>query len=231
MGSPLPIGNIFGIYVRIDTTLLLLFVIFGLRGFSSGGLEFALHQLTFLVFLFVSIFLHEYGHAVAASFFGIRTLDVTLHFFGGYARLSQVPRRPLEEGVIALAGPLVNLALAATFYLILQFIYASDDRIEMFQPYLFLLDNLRYANLMLGLFNLLPGFPLDGGALTRAILSNWLRRSQARLIVAYIGVAVGFGFAAYGLNSTDTMMIVLGLLLVYLASMESIAARQSMGPW
>lgn len=230
MGSPLPIGNILGIYVRVDTTLLLLFVVFGLRGFSAGGAEGALHQLTFLVFLFVSIFLHEYGHALAAGLFGIRTLDVTLHFFGGYARLSQAPRRPLEEGVIAIAGPLVNLAIAGLLYLLLQFITADDARLELFGPYISLIDNLRYANLILGLFNLLPGFPLDGGSVTRAVLSVWLTRSRARLIVAYLGVAVGFGLAAYGLQSANTMMIVLGLMLVYLASMESIAARQSMGP-
>jgi Zn-dependent protease len=230
MGSPLPIGNILGIYVRVDTTMLLLFVVFGLRGFSAGGVEGALHQLTFLVFLFVSIFLHEYGHALAAGLFGIRTLDVTLHFFGGYARLSQAPRRPLEEGVIAIAGPAVNLTIAGLLYLFLQFITADDARYELFGPYISLIDNLRYANFILGLFNLLPGFPLDGGSVTRAVLSIWLPRSRARLIVAYVGVAVGFGLAAYGLQTANTMTIVLGLMLVYLASMESIAARQSMGP-
>jgi len=230
MGSPLPIGNLFGIYVRVDTTLLLLFVVFGLRGFSAGGVEGALNQLTFLVFLFASIFLHEYGHAFAASLFGIRTLDVTLHFFGGYARLSQAPRRPLEEGVIAIAGPLVNLAIAGVLYLVLRVITADGARYELFGPYISLLDNLRYANLILGLFNLLPGFPLDGGSLTRAVLSVWLPRSRARLVVAVLGVAVGFALAAYGLQSTRTMTIVLGLMLVYLASMELIAARRSTGP-
>ncbi len=231
MGSPLPLGNILGLNVRIDTTMLLLFALFAWRGFSGGGgIEGAVDQLTFLVFLFSSIFLHEYGHAVAASLFGIQTLDVTLHFFGGYARLSQAPRRPLEEGAIALAGPLVNLGIALALYLLLQFVDANEGRAATFEPYRDLVDNLRYANLILGIFNLLPGFPLDGGSVTRAVLSVWLPRSQARLIVAYIGIAVGFGLAAYGFPNS-TMTIILGLLLIYIASMESIAARQSMGPW
>jgi len=92
-----------------------------------------------------------------------------------------------------------------------------------------LLDNLLFANLALAIFNLLPGFPLDGGSFVRAILSLWLSRPLARMIVAYLGVLIGFALAAYALANGMTTTIILGLLLVYIASMEAIAARRAMG--
>lgn len=228
MGSALPIGTIFGIHVRVDTTLLFLFLLFGYQGFTSGGVHGAADQLTFLVFLFLTIFLHEFGHAGAAAIFGIRTLDVTLHFFGGYARLSQPPRRPLEEAAIAIAGPAVNLAIAGGLYAVLV-AHGVSDNLAFLDPYTRLLDNLLYANLALAIFNLLPGFPLDGGSFVRALLSLWLSRPLARMIVAYLGVLIGFALAAYALANGMTTTIILGLLLVYIASMEAIAARRAMG--
>jgi Zn-dependent protease len=224
MGSSLPIGKVFGINVRIDTTLFLLFLYFAYLGYAGTGLRGALDQLTLLVFLFISIFLHEMGHAGAAAAFGIRTHDVTLHFFGGYARLSEPPRRPLEEAAIAVAGPIVNLSLALGLYGLLR----SYGRSEGFEPYENLVGTLAFANLLLGAFNLLPGVPLDGGSFVRAILSLWLSRPLARMIVACLGVLIGFGLAAYAVANTMILTAVLGLLLALIAAAEAVAARRAM---
>jgi Zn-dependent protease len=220
MGSPISLGTIFGVHVRIDPTMLFAFVYLLIQG-SSGGTQGILDYLTYGVFLFLSVFLHECGHAVGAYLFGIRTLDVTLHFFGGYARLSRPPRTRLAEVVVSFGGPAANLLIAGLLYLWL------DAGIDNFRLAWFA-GVIAYANWFLALFNLLPGYPLDGGSITRAVLSNWMPDVRARLIVAYIGVIIGLGLAALGLPGQDTWMIMLGLLLVLQASMEVQAAKRWM---
>ena len=227
MGSWLPVGKFFGVEFRIDSMLLLLAVVYAFEGFDAGGFQGVLDALTFFVFLLVSIVLHEIGHAAAAGAFGLRTLEIALHFFGGYARYAEPPRRPIEEAVISLAGPLVNLSLAGLLYLVID-TYVHGKGFAFIGGQMWLIDDLRYANLILGLFNLLPAFPLDGGTFTRAVLSTWLSRSLARLIVAYAGVVVGFALAAFGLYASLPFTIFLGLIFVYIASTEVTAARRGM---
>jgi Zn-dependent protease len=227
MGASIQIGRIFGINVRINTTLLLLFGLFAYWGYEREGWGGVADDLTLLVFLFLSIFLHEMGHAAAAAAFGIKTEDVVLHFFGGYARFAEPPRRPLEEAAIAIAGPIVNLAIALAFYLVLR-AYESNDSYAFLSPYEPLMRTLVYANIFLALFNLLPGFPLDGGSFLRAILSLWLPRPTARIIVGCLGVLVGLGIAAWGFSTPmDTMTVVLGFLLALLAFGEATNARRA----
>jgi Zn-dependent protease len=221
-GTPISIGRLFGVHVRLDVTLFLLAGFFMLNGLSYGGLSGVLRELTFAVLLILSVALHEFGHAAAAAVFRIHTLDVTLTFFGGYARLSAQPRGSLQEAVISFAGPATNLLLGTLLYFWLaapDTLFASDQA---------LLQRLAYANIFLGIFNLLPGFPLDGGHITRAILQKFMPRNRARLIVAYGGVVIGFIIVALALQSGDFgFLLLLGFLFIYIASMEVQAARSS----
>jgi stage IV sporulation protein FB len=227
-GQPISLGNFFGLHVRVDTSLLILLLMYAMRGAANGGgPEGMLHALTFAALVLISVFLHEYGHAFAGSLFGISTVEVVLHFFGGYTQYSKPPRTPLEEAVMSGAGPLTNLALAGTAYLIMEFLKADPGRYDLLYPAFGLLEPFWYINLYLGLLNLLPGFPLDGGGVVRAILSLFLSRAWARLIVAYLGVAIGFGLAAYGMMTDFAAQVILGLLLVYIATMEANDARRS----
>lgn len=212
-GKPISLGRLFGVYIRIDISLFLLAAFFMLDGLRVDGLRGVVNELTFVTLLFLCVFLHECGHALAAYAFGIRTLDVTLSFFGGVARLAKPARRPIEDAIIAFAGPAVNLAIAAILYYVIQ-------------PESFILRNLTIANLLLAVFNLLPGYPLDGGTIARAILTNFMPRNRARVIVGYIGVGVGLLLVAWGLRGGSFSML-LGFLLIYLASMEIQAARAS----
>jgi Zn-dependent protease len=226
-GQPISLGNFFGLHVRVDTTLLIMLLMYALQGAANGGgTEGMIHGLTFAALVLIAVFLHEYGHAFAGSLFGIGTVEVVLHFFGGYTQYESVPRTPFQELVMSAAGPAVNLALAGTFYLILQFIDADPGRSEFFDPIWPLLNGFRYINLYLGILNLLPGYPLDGGSIVRAILTYFIPRARARLIVAYLGVAIGFAIAASEFPNFSPRVI-LGLLLVYIASIEAIDARRS----
>jgi len=222
MGTPVNLGKVFGVYLRVDVTLFLFAAFFLLNGLQRSGLQGLLSEATFVVLLFFCVYLHEMGHAAGAYLFGIRTLDVTLTFFGGYARLAGVPRGSLQEAVIAFAGPAANLLIAALLYMWLQ----NPD--AEFSTDGFLIWRLMMANFILGAFNLLPGYPLDGGTITRAVLTNFMPRPRARLIVGYIGGAVGFGLVALALQTRDfSLTMLLGFYLIYLASIEIQAARSS----
>jgi Zn-dependent protease len=224
MGTPINLGRIFGVYLRIDVTLFILAAIFMLQGLQGSGLQGLFDEATFVVLLFFCVFLHELGHAGGAYLFGIRTLDVTLTFFGGYARLASVPRRSIEDIVIAFAGPAMNLAIAGALYL---WLYSPSSLSAPDHSWGIVWD-LQRANLFLGVFNLLPGYPLDGGTITRAVLTNFMPRNRARLIVGYIGAAIGFVFVALALRGGGLGFgIFFGFLLIYWATMEIQAARSS----
>lgn len=224
MGSPINLGRVFGVYLRVDIGVFLVAAIFILDGLRQPGLGGVIDEVTFVILLFLSIYLHEMGHALGARLFGIGTLDVTLTFFGGYARLSRQPRTTVEEVVVSFSGPAANLLIAAGIYLFLNSgpSEGADNHSSE------ILWRLQMANLFLGLFNLLPGYPLDGGHIAQAVLARFMRRIRARLITGYIGVGVGFllialGFQGGGLGFT----VLVGILLILAASQEIQAAQNS----
>ncbi len=211
MGGAIDLGKVFGVNVRIEITVLFLAAFIIVNDFGRSGSEGLLRGATFAVLLIFSIYLHEMGHAFAGRLFGIRTLDVTLTFFGGYARLVGVPRGSFQNVVVSFGGPAANLAVAGLLYWYAANVGQTD-----------LVERLAFANLFLGVFNLLPGYPLDGGHIAAAILSNFMPMARARVITGYIGVAIGFLLIVLGLqsglNGAFTMMI--GLMLILAASQE-----------
>jgi Zn-dependent protease len=181
------LGRIAGIDVFVHPTFLLLL----LPGVLAGGLESVL----FLLATFGCVLMHEYGHALMARRFGIETADITLYPIGGVARLRRLPRAPGAEILIALAGPAVNFALIGAL-MVLGFL-GLDQAVAGTYLGVFL-AHLMLANLVLGCFNLIPAFPMDGGRVLRALLSGVMGRARATSIAAGIGrmLAVAFGLAA-----------------------------------
>ena len=181
------LGRVAGIDLFVHPTFLLIL----LPGVFGSGLS-----VFFILALFGCVVLHELGHALMARRFGIETRDITLYPIGGVARLERMPRAPGAELLIALAGPAVNFAIVGGL-LGLQGLgfweMGSDSSVDGF------VESLLIVNLILGLFNLIPAFPMDGGRVLRAGLSGWLGRARATTIAATIGRTLAVAFGIYSL--------------------------------
>lgn len=225
----LHLGTVGGIpiYVHWSFWLLVLWVVlYSLfsPGFSLGILVW---RLLLLLGLVLSVILHELGHALAAWAYGIPTRDITMYPFGGVASLHRIPDKPLQELVVAIAGPLVNFLLIGLFQVVLWILHEPIGFFpEAFWysgptwPALsFWLYNLSFMNAMLAVFNLLPAFPMDGGRILRALLATRLNYVRATQIAALIGqgFAVLFIFLGFFYNPT---LVLVGFFVYVAASQE-----------
>lgn len=199
--NTIPLGRILGVPIGLDYSW---FLIFGLVTWSLASsyfpAEFAnwpvaqywvVGAVTALL-MFASVVLHELGHAMVARLYKIPVRSITLFIFGGVARISAEPPSATAEFFIALAGPATSMALAIVFGLLQPLVGA-------FEPLLALFRYLAYINASIAIFNLIPGFPLDGGRVFRAVvwaISHNLR--QATLIAAYVGRAIAYLLIAFG---------------------------------
>lgn len=234
MFSTWRIGSIAGIGVFVHWTFLLLLVVFAGMDVVKQGPRAGLEQLASILLLFAIVVLHEAGHALAARRFGIGTRDITLYPIGGVARLERMPRKPVEEIVVSLAGPAVNLVLAAGAYAVLPLLNGTVD--------IWLARHLLVINLALALFNLLPAFPMDGGRVLRALLALKHDFLKATAIAARIGRLMAFVFAIIGIFGVKgvfppSFMLVLIAVFVWIAAGAEhravaleYAARGTQGP-
>lgn len=218
----LGVVRLFGIPVRFHFTfwLAIVWLIFiGASGnHSIPGL--ALYVLA----IFVSILLHELGHAWAARHYRIRTLEIVMFPLGGLARLERQPS-PAEEFWVALAGPLVNFFLGVA---LLAGTFWQGGKVE-FGDWLRgsdanLMPRLATANLILAFFNLLPAFPMDGGRVLRSLLAARRPVEAATRIVARIGTTIAALVGLYGLLSANFLLIFLAFFIYVGAAQESFAA-------
>jgi Zn-dependent protease len=196
-----PVGRVLGIPVGLDYSW---FLIFALLTWSLAESYFpreftgwppALYWLTGAVtaiMLFVSVLLHELGHSVVALRFRIPVRSITLFIFGGVAQIAAEPPTPLGEFLIAIAGPVVSGLLAAFFTF-------TEPLVSGTQPLWALAKYLAYINLALALFNLVPGFPLDGGRVLRAAVWAATRDfRRATVIAANVGRLFALLFIVLG---------------------------------
>ena len=217
MSWSITIARIAGSEIRIHLTFLLLLAWIGIAQYSAGGADAAVDSAVFIIAVFACAVLHELGHAVAARRYGITTPDITLLPIGGLARLSRLPEKPSEEIVIAIAGPAVNVAIAAVLFVAFGARVNMLSMAEIWNPTYGFATRLAAVNIFLVLFNLIPAFPMDGGRVLRALLAFRLGRRRATELAARIGQALAFAFAFIGLIGFNPILVFIAIF-VYLAA-------------
>ena len=213
------IARIAGIDVMIHWTFAtLLFWLATANLIQGRGIVASALGLAFVLSIFGCVVLHEFGHALVARRFGIKTPDITLLPIGGVARLERIPEDPKQEFLIAIAGPLVNvviaLALGAALWLTssLDLTTVSDGDWSGSGFW----RSLLLVNVFLVLFNLIPAFPMDGGRVLRAILATNMDHVKATEIAANVGQAIAIGFGVIGLFSNWFLLFI--ALFIYIGA-------------
>lgn len=214
--------HVAGTEVRIHVTFLLLLAFIGFANFARGGLPAAVNGVAFVSLVFLCVLLHEFGHSVAARRYGIRTPDITLLPIGGLARLEKMPDKPSEELVVAIAGPLVNVAIA-----LLLFPFAQGS----FHPGVLesagagLVPKIFVANVMLVLFNLIPAFPMDGGRVLRAFLAMRMDYARATSLAASVGQSIAVVGGLLGLLNGMPLLVLIAIFIFAGAHSEAAFAQ------
>lgn len=211
-------GSLFGIPVRFHFTFLLLFAFLVAFGFS--GRQSAVANSLFIAALFGSVLLHELGHALVSRHYGIRTMEIVMFPIGGIARLEKNPGIR-EEFWIAVAGPVVNFIIAGGLftYLVLtgQFV-PLEQAMEAAAPNL--LERIAIGNLILGLFNLLPALPMDGGRILRSLLARYRPETEATQLAARIGTGMAVLMGLYALITFQIFLLFIAFFVYLGASQE-----------
>ena len=210
------IARIFGSEVRIHVTFFLLLLWIGVAHYQQGGMPAAIQGVIFILALFACVVAHEFGHALMARRYGIRTPDITLLPIGGLARLERMPEKPVQEIAVALAGPAVNVVIAAVLILVLGAGVDADALQALENPTVSFLVRLATVNVFLVVFNLIPAFPMDGGRVLRAVLAMRYSRVHATQIAARIGQGLAFFFGFLGLMGNPMLIFI--AIFVYLAA-------------
>ena len=231
MKNAFSLGKIAGVNVYIHWTfpLIIFWIIFSnlRRGFNT---EQIIWSVIFILAIFVCVTLHEFGHALAARRYHIQTKDITLYPIGGVARLEKMPDKPVQELIVALAGPAVNFVIVAALFIFLKLTQIPTDFSVLTHVTAdnFLLS-LAIVNLWLAVFNLIPAFPMDGGRVLRALLSFRLNRVLATRIAATIGqiIAVMFVFAGF-FNNPFLIFIGLFIFLGAMAEAEMVKSESAL---
>jgi Zn-dependent protease/CBS domain-containing protein len=198
-----------GIDVYVHGTFLLLIAFVAFSDLVAGQGVAAMVRGTLLVLaVFTTVVLHELGHALTARRFGLATRDITLLPIGGVARLEKMPDEPTQQLLVALAGPTVSLSIALVLFGVVRLLDGPVG-IEYVRhasgPFL---TQLMWINVSLAVFNLLPGYPMDGGRILRALLAMRMAPERATQIAARVGQGVAVIFGLVGLFVSPFLIVI-----------------------
>ena len=238
----LRVGRVRDIDIRIHVTFLLTVVFFAFQywGMGARGWQGALFGVVYVLLLFACVVLHELGHSLVAQRFGVKVRDITLWPVGGVARMESIPSKPRQELLMAIAGPAVNFVIAAILGVAAVSLLATGALGDimrlgelMGQPtWQTLLLSLLTTNLLLGAFNLIPAFPMDGGRVLRALLAMVLPYVQATRIAVVVGQGLALVLGLAGVLIPGQFTLVFIAIFVFLGAGQegqATAARELLG--
>ena len=203
------LGVVAGIPVYLHSTFVLVIAwVFWVYWRQGQGFMGAAAGAGFVLVLFGCVVLHEFGHALTAKRYGIRTRDITLLPIGGVARLERMPDDPKQELWVALAGPAVNVLIAAGLLAWLSLAGGFRQLAGLSVTGGPFFERLMVVNLFLAVFNMLPAFPMDGGRVLRATLAMRLDYVKATQIAATVGQGMALLFALMGLLGNPFLLFI-----------------------
>lgn len=196
--------------------LLIAFVLCGHFRVEIWWIDRSLFGMISIVLIFLCVVLHEIGHSLMARHYGIVVRDIILLPIGGVSEMEEIPEDPKQEISISIVGPLVSFGLAVIFYILLA---ATSQRIEFGQLSIFkgnIVANLFWINLVLGIFNLIPAFPMDGGRVLRGILAT--RLDSVRATKVAVGVGQIFAIILFFFGIFFNLWMALIAIFIYLGA-------------
>lgn len=234
MNSSLKLFTVRGIDIRLHITfpLILIWAAVQFGILAGGGWTGALFGVIAVTLLFILVTLHELGHSIAAQHYGVPVKQIVLLPIGGVAQLQRMPRNPIQELVIAIAGPAVNVALA-----ILMGAVSVAFGLSLLAPLQLLVGGFTisfgtlfsyifFYNIILALFNMLPAFPMDGGRVLRALLALRFNYGKATRFAVNVGRGLAILLGLYGLFSGGIFLILIAFFIFTGATQEGQLAQQ-----
>ena len=235
----LQIGNVIGIPIKLHVTFLFILILFiyyfavieipigtmvlGFDGMNISLMEKLIFSTIASILFFSTILLHELSHSFVAKRNGLNIQSITLFVFGGVAQMEEIPRNPKLELKMAAAGPALSLAiglLTYAFYVYFGPVEVAEVGMTAKNAVLITAGIISVYNLILGIFNLLPAFPMDGGRVLRAFLALWLPYMDATRMAVSIGKAFAFLMGIFGLLTINVILILIALFIYYGAQGE-----------
>ena len=203
------LGTIAGIDIYVHATFALILIWVGLIYWAeTGTIGGVITGLALILALFGCVVMHEYGHALTARRYGIGTKHITLLPIGGVAMLEGMPREPMQEVRVALAGPAVNVVIAVVLGVVVALGPGVDTDTALTGGFWAFVQSLLAANIFLAVFNMIPAFPMDGGRVLRALLSIRMDRVRATRAAGTVGQALAIVFALYGLMGNPVLVLI-----------------------
>jgi Zn-dependent protease len=211
--------KVFGIQLAVHASFVLLLAYWGYQGWQESGALGMAWSVGLIVLFFVCVILHELGHSLTARRYGINVPRIMLLPIGGMAEMDRIPRKPSQELLITVAGPAVNFLLVA---LLLPLVWRGLVRGEDILVYSVdgVVYQLWWANLIMGIFNLAPVFPMDGGRIFRALLAMRLPYLRATWWAVMVGRVLAIGLIVWGLYTDRLMLAVLFTFILFAGNNE-----------
>ena len=225
------IGEFAGIAVYLHSTFLILVAWVMFVYWNAGhSIRAMISGVVFTLALFACVVLHEFGHALTARHYGIRTQDITLLPIGGVSRLERVPDQPKQEFLVALMGPAVSVCIAILLFLVLRLagasVSVSSISLSNWTAASFL-GRLLIANATLAVFNLVPAFPMDGGRIFRALLAQYVGHEKATTIAAGVGHGLAVMFVLLGLFMNPFLILIAFFIWMGASQQATVAQMKS----